>query len=179
MNKNRLIAILFLSVVIILLFGYLNWFSPVTTVFLVRHADRDNGHLNHVGLRRADTLAYVVGEAGLSAIYVTEFERTHQTAQPTATAMGLTPIQLPAAETDALVDRIRSEHSGEVVLVVGHSNTIPVLIQTLGIAPAGIPASIAYDDLFVVNVKFLGRATFQHLRYGTHLNQKPATPVQE
>ncbi len=66
-----------------------------TTVFVVRHAekggdpaDRDP-ELSEAGRERARTLAHVLGEANITAIYSTPFLRTQHTAQPLAELLGI------------------------------------------------------------------------------------------
>jgi broad specificity phosphatase PhoE len=87
-------------------------------------------------------------DSNISAIYVTEFKRTQQTAAPLGKALGLTATTLPAENSAALVGKVRASSGNS--LVVGHGNTIPGLIKALGISE---PISIAendYDNLFVI-----------------------------
>jgi broad specificity phosphatase PhoE len=93
--------------------------------------------------------------------------RTQQTVEPTATALGLTPVELPAAAINELVDPIESDHRGDVILVVGHSDTVPAIIERLGISPAPVITENEFDNLFVVILNHFGRATFIHLKYGS------------
>lgn len=145
------------------------WFSPATTVLLVRHAERlnatDTTSLSVPGLRRADSLAYVVGSAGVQVIFVSDRVRTQQTAAPAAAALGLTLVVIAMHDTNALVDSIRAR-SGQVIMVVGHSDTLFIIIRKLGVAsPPGI-ASDAFDNLFVVTF-WRWRTTLTHLKYGS------------
>ncbi len=78
-------------------------------------------------------------DAGVTAIITTQLRRTRETARPLATACGLTPEIVPVrvdwdsvdAHAKAVVAAIR-RHPGEVVLVVGHQNTVPEIIAALG-----------------------------------------------
>ncbi len=54
----------------------------------------------------------------------------------------------PARDTDGLVARLRAEHAGGVVLLVGHSNTVPAIIKALG-GPDVTIGDMEYDNLFI------------------------------
>jgi len=135
----------------------------VTTVLLVRHADidlppsSDDPPLNELGRHRAELLARIVAEAGVTAIVTSVFRRTKQTAQPLASLTQLHPV---VAGPD-LADHIRAGSLGEVVLVVGHSNTVPALVEELGGTPSPI-GEREFDNLFVVTVDAGG----VRLKYG-------------
>jgi phosphohistidine phosphatase SixA len=123
-----------------------------STVFIVRHAekvdDSKDAELSETGRARAETLANMLRDAKIGAIYATEFKRTQQTAAPLAKALGLTVTNLPAADQAALVAKLRASTANS--LVVGHGNTIPDVIKALGISePVNISES-DYDNLFVV-----------------------------
>jgi phosphohistidine phosphatase SixA len=123
-----------------------------STVFIVRHAekvdDSKDAELSETGRARAETLANMLRDAKIGAIYATEFKRTQQTAAPLAKALGLTVTTLPAADQAALVAKLRASTANS--LVVGHGNTIPDVIKALGISePVNISES-DYDNLFVV-----------------------------
>jgi broad specificity phosphatase PhoE len=170
MKKTIVYTFLIVGLVVIIWMGYLRCTSPVTTVILVRHTERVEDNLNVVGLQRADTLAAVLSKTAITAIFVTEFKRTWQTARPTATALGIKPIERPAAEFNALVDLIRSDHEGDIILIVGHTNTIPSIIKGFEISPPPVINNVEYDDLFLVHLYPFQTATLTHLKYGLHLN---------
>ena len=138
-----------------------------STIFIVRHAEKaqsggDDPDLSEAGRARAESLANLLKDAGISAIYTSEVKRTQQTAAPLAKALHLEPSIVPAKDRGALVTKIRSS-SGNV-LVVGHSNTIPDLIKALGVA---MPINIAdndYDNLFVVVLEEKPRLIRLHYR---------------
>jgi broad specificity phosphatase PhoE len=105
--------------------------------------------LSAAGEARAAKLATVLAESGISAIFTTEFRRTQDTAKPLAAKLGLTPQLVKAADTAALLDRLRTAHPNDVVLVVGHSNTLPAIIDGLTGSRVTI-ADSQYDDLFIL-----------------------------
>ncbi|MGH9371429.1 MAG: phosphoglycerate mutase family protein [Vicinamibacterales bacterium] len=146
------------------------FWNPRTDVLLVRHAERaaqagNDPPLSMAGEQRAETLTHVAGDAGISAVFVSEFQRTQQTAAPLATALGLTPIEIPAADVAALVSEIRSRR-GSTILVAGHSNTVPLIIDELG---GGIVPAIAepeFDNLYVLFIPRWGSPRLVRLKYG-------------
>jgi broad specificity phosphatase PhoE len=125
-----------------------------TAVIVVRHAEKVDESadplLSARGTARAEALARALKLAGVKAIYVTEYKRTALTAAPLAAALGLTPIVVPAAQTATLVERIRKDNAGDVVLVVGHSNTAPGILEKLGSPERVEIAGDEYDNLFVL-----------------------------
>jgi broad specificity phosphatase PhoE len=131
------------------------------TVFLVRHAERADGgkpadggmmaadpDLSAAGRARAVSLATVLQDAKISAIFTTELKRTIQTAEPLAKALGLPIVQVPGKDLAGLVKKI-SAASGNV-LVVGHSNTVPEALTLLGVNETVTIGDEDFDNLFVV-----------------------------
>jgi broad specificity phosphatase PhoE len=133
------------------------------TVILVRHAERaDAGApagamagstadplLSAAGQARAEKLATMLRDAGIKAIYATEFHRTQDTAKPLAAKLHLDVQTMAAGDTAALVAAIKSTHSKDIVLVVGHSNTLPDAIKAFG-GPAVTIRDDEYDAMFVL-----------------------------
>jgi broad specificity phosphatase PhoE len=144
---QRLIALLLLSVLLA------STTSAGPTIFFVRHAEKattggDDMDISEAGRARAESLATLLKDAELSAIYTTEFKRTQQTAVPLAKALHLEPAVIPQKDPAALVAKLKGS-SGNV-LVVGHGNTIPDLLKTLGITTPINIADNDYDNLFIV-----------------------------
>jgi phosphohistidine phosphatase SixA len=130
---------------------------PVTTVILVRHAERPPGadpDLNALGRARSESLSVALERFRVDAILHTQFKRTEQTARPLATRTGIVPIVVSAAGTEldharAVVGQIDGL-KGRTVVYVGHSNTVPAVISALGIAPAPTIADAEHFHFFVV-----------------------------
>jgi broad specificity phosphatase PhoE len=130
-------------------------------VILVRHAERADGGvvssemkgpadplLSTAGEARALKLAAMLADAGVTAIYTTEFRRTQDTAKPLAAKLGLTPQTVTSKDIGGLVAKIKGARATDVVFVVGHSNTLPDVIKQLG-GPALSIADAEYDNLFI------------------------------
>ena len=133
-----------------------------TTVILVRHAEREpitptnpDPPLTTTGLTRAQALVQVANRAGLSAILVTEFQRTQQTAHPIATALGIIPTVVNVGTSapqhaQTIAQKILGSYQGRAVLVVGHSDTLPLIIEALGVTPGPTIGSDDFDRVFVL-----------------------------
>ena len=143
-----------------------------TTIILVRHAEKAaepaaDPPLTTVGAARAQALAQLVKDAGVRAVVSTQYARTRATAAPTAASLAITPEVLDARLTpSATRDSILARHRGQTVLLVGHSNTVPALVEAFG-APR--PADICdsgYDNVYVVTVPSGGVASVVHLHFG-------------
>jgi broad specificity phosphatase PhoE len=141
------------------------------TVLFVRHADVDvppaagsaDPSLNAAGQARAEALAQVAGAAGIDTILTSSFTRTKQTVERLAASLGREPSEAAAPEDFAA--EIASGADGEVVLVAGHSNTVPEMIAALGGPPVAI-GHREFDNLFVVTLGGPNGAGFLHLKYG-------------
>ena len=128
--------------------------KSATTILVVRHADRagEADSLSAAGVARAKTLVNVASRANVKAIYHSDTNRTRLTAEPLAAALGIKPEEYPAKEVDALIARIFAAHEGETVLVVGHSNTVPLIIAAAGGPTMADLAEDEFDRLFIVIV---------------------------
>lgn len=155
------------------------------TVILVRHADIDappapgpntQVQLSATGRARAEALVRVAGAAGVTAVFTSTALRTKQTAAPLAAALGLESKPVPDG-TGPLVAGLMAAAAGPVVLVVGHSNTVPQMVAALG-APFPGPSIQGFDDLFVVTVLAPGQARAVRLKYGAGTDV-PAPPEGE
>lgn len=143
------------------------------SVYIVRHAEKEpqrkDPSLSAVGATRAAQLAHVLRDASIDAVYVTQYERSKQTGQAVATALGVPLHYYAAANTSALVSKLTARWSkasaGVQVLVVGHSNTVSDLVRTLrGLELPDLTES-QYDRLVVVHQ--IGTQVFtERLRFG-------------
>jgi len=143
-------------------------------VLIVRHAEReavpaDDPPLTAAGRRRAEELVRVVrawSATGVTvrALFASEVKRTHETLEPLAAAIGMTISTVAAKDTAALLRRILAVDGG-IVVVAGHSNTVPAIAQALG-GPTGIAlADAEFDRLFAVT-GVGAHAEVISLRYG-------------
>ena len=143
-----------------------------TTVILVRHAEKSSPlgdyPLSGAGFARARELARVLGDTKIEAIYATNYLRTQQTVKPLAERLGLTVTNLPTTDqyvTD-LLDRIRLDHVGQIVVVASHRLIVPLIIGALGASPVPEIDEEQYDHLYIITLSPDGRTTMSSLRYG-------------
>jgi len=114
-------------------------------VYVMRHLDTPEGErdpdLTPGGTARARALVQWFYGKSLTAIYVSDYKRTRQTAGPLAADRGITMKVYDPRDTPALVAMLKAEPGP--VLVVGHSNTVPDIVEQLG---GTRPAPLAHPD---------------------------------
>lgn len=104
--------------------------NEATTYYLIRHAEKDrtdktnrNPDLKEKGLERAKHWAEVFKNIDFDLVYSTNYNRTKQTATPTAKGKNL---ELAFYNPRKMFDLdFQKATKGKTVLVVGHSNTTP------------------------------------------------------
>jgi broad specificity phosphatase PhoE len=148
--------------------------AQATVVLVVRHAERAPGSgdppISDAGRARAMALAEVGKVAGVSAVITTQLQRTRQTAQPLVEALGLTPVAVATqgdiAKHVAEVAAAVRQQAGKTVLVVGHSNTVPLIVAALGGAKFPDLCEPEYDALITVILDSGGGARTVRTRFG-------------
>lgn len=146
--------------------------APETAIYLVRHAEPDysvegdrNPRLNEVGKQRAQALADLLNNQGITRVMSSDFHRTRETAGPLADAVGQDVVLYNPFELEAFADSLKAM-SGKIV-VVGHSNTTPKLVELLGGDP-GVPIDekTEFDRIYTVMLKADGSVVTRQERYG-------------
>jgi len=147
-------------------------FSTTTTVVLVRHAEKappESGPdpvLSAEGQERALRLARLLGEADVAAVYASDTRRAQLTASPLAARLGVTVTTRSGSDVEGLLDDIGEHHQGERVVVIGHSNTVPALVEELTRGRVDVTMTDEqYDDVYVVTVTRFGPASVLRLQY--------------
>jgi phosphohistidine phosphatase SixA len=110
--------------------------QKTTTYYLIRHAEKDrsdktnrNPHLTVNGLKRANNWANVLKTVKFDMVYSTDYNRTKETALPTAKANN---IELKFYNpSDMQIGRFMETSKGKTILIVGHSNTTPLFTNGL------------------------------------------------
>jgi phosphohistidine phosphatase SixA len=152
-----------------------------TTVVVVRHAEKNTDDprdpsLSAAGQQRARDLSATLKDAGVTDVYVTQYKRTRQTAEPLAQASGISIVERPINATNSaiyaqdLAHEILTRSAGKSVLVVGHSNTVPDIVKALSGSPVPPITDAEYDHIFVVTIPAAGSPRVMQLRFG-----RPAT----
>lgn len=130
--------------------------QPVETgIYLIRHAEKEGSgadpNLSDVGLQRANNWAVIFQDVVFDAFYSTNYNRTLQTIQPTADSNGK-PVTIYDPANFSLDDVI-ADHTGKNVLIVGHSNTIPELINAyLGADIYPDMAETEFGNLYKISI---------------------------
>lgn len=131
------------------------------TVVLVRHAEKVDASsdpvLSEAGQARAGALALALADAHPDHVFTSPLQRTRLTASPTAEFHSVTvePVGFEGgtpAHVAAVAARVRALPDSAVVLVVGHSNTIPLIARALGYTAAADMPECEYDRLTVLDL---------------------------
>ena len=137
-----------------------------TTVYLVRHGEKmsetdPDPDLSDRGRARAESLAVQLRDSGVNMIITSHLKRTIQTAAPLARLRHITPKVIPIEPTvEFHVNRIANEimeHPGATILVVGHNNTVNLILQKIGGGRIGDLCTDEYANLVIVSLS-KGRA---------------------
>ena len=128
-----------------------------TTVWIVRHAEKDTAFVNRkdpdltaTGMQRALDLATYLQNEAVVKIYSTDTKRTKQTAKHFKASI---EIYNPKNLT-GLLDLIMQNANGKSVLIVGHSNTVLETIEALGgKRPVMQLTDDDYDYIFKVEIE--------------------------
>ena len=143
----------------------------MATYILVRHAEKEQGvknpNLTEKGAARAKELARTLEHISLDGIFSSNYNRTLATAQPIATANKLETIVYNPSNLSEFKEQLLSEYPNGSVLIVGHSNTTPDLINLLmGENRLAHLREKEYDDLFVVTISGQEKPRLLRLTYG-------------
>lgn len=141
--------------------------QPIT-LYLVRHAEKQDGDdpdLTEAGVARADALADRLEDAGIEAVWSTDYRRTMQTARPLADRLGLDVQIYDPSDLSGFAGQLQAD--GDTAVIVGHSNTTPQLAGLLGGDPGPeIVEASEYDRLYVINGLGSGTTQSEIQRYG-------------
>ena len=137
--------------------GYLALGQSPTTIILTRHAEKlDDGtrdpDLSDEGYQRAASLLKILKDVDVTAVYSTNYKRTKNTVEPLAKEKDLEVQLYDPRDPDFLSSLLEKEEGGKV-LISGHSNTVPAMINQL--AKTNYPnfSEKEYDNLVFVIIK--------------------------
>jgi broad specificity phosphatase PhoE len=166
-------SMLFALLGAVVVFAYFATFRrPVTTIILVRHAEKiidpnnPDVDLSPAGQARAQEIVRMFGDSGINAIYATQYKRTQQTVKPLADKLGLPVMVVNSRNTPDLLAQIRAQNSGQTIFIAGHNNTVPEIIAALGGPQYPTIPEAEFDNLFVVTTYRTGKAKVVKLKYG-------------
>ena len=175
-------AMLFAVLGAVVVFAYFSTFArPVTTVILVRHAEKKiepnnpDPDLAPEGVERANEIARVFGNAGINTIFATQYKRTQQTVKPLSDRIGVPVTVLDSSQRDELIKRIQTDLRGQTIFVAGHNNTVPAIASQLSGETFPVIPESEYDNLFIVTIYRFGKAKVVRLKYGKESTQGVGT----
>lgn len=109
---------------------------PPEIAYFARHALKvgtdGEGLCKIDGLKQANALRDKLLGEGITHIYTTDILRTGQTAMPLAQALSLTPVQIKRSTPVKQVEMLCNHDEHDRVLVVGHSDRLPLIVSGLG-----------------------------------------------
>lgn len=127
------------------------------TFYLVRHAEKQldgtrDPELTTEGVKRAETIATMLAGVKFDGIYSTDFKRTQATARPTATSANLPVLSYDPrpGKLETFAQELKEKDG--VFLIVGHSNTTPVVAGLLADQKLAELHEHQYDHIYVVTV---------------------------
>ncbi len=139
----------------------------------------DDPGLSPAGERRVAELTRQLVDvdvvAGIDAVYSTPFRRSLETARPIADQLDIPVNTYDPSDNEAVLETILKNHKGKIILVVGHSNTLPGLMYDLG-ASKKVPEIHLdeYDNIYIVAIPWFGKTKTIRMRYG-----EPYIPAQD
>ncbi len=154
MTKSFLLSIIF---VMLLVCEGAAQERQLTTFILIRHAEKvadgsKDPELTEQGQARAQRLANMLKRQPIAAIYSTNFKRTINTVKPLADKLGQSILPYEAFKDEEIVKMV-NQHKGKTIVVVGHSNNIPWIANTLlGTKEFGDYDEGYYENVLIVNV---------------------------
>ena len=146
--------------------------SSTTTYYLVRHAEKACDDCNTCGLstdgeNRAELLADYLSNKGIDTIFSSQCLRARNTAQPIADLLNEGVSIYQTGQLSSFINMLKSINTTKQILVVGHSNQIPVIIDSLAHQQVFI-SDTDYDNLFIIKKSrfFRTTVTMKKLTYG-------------
>ena len=186
MRRRPLLAPLLIPMLGVLAAGagiyWIGTWARTTVVVLVRHAEAltsTNGDpdLSPVGEKRVaglgELLADVLGERKVDYLYAADTRRAQQTAAPVANQFKLPINLLASSDWAGLAGRIKREHRGKTVTVVGYATTLPMVLSQLSGSSVAM-ADDEFDSIYVVVMPSPGETRVFRLRYGEPRSAAPA-----
>jgi broad specificity phosphatase PhoE len=162
------------AVLVLIVTAWLLAGARSTTVVVVRHAEKvmdgsPDPALTDEGQARAALLARMFGDRPrdhIDAIFVSPALRNRLTAAPLAARLGLAPEIASQDDPRGFARRVLREHRGDRILIVGHADTMPALVEALSGAKDIPPIDAAeYGTMYVISVPRIGRANVLSLTY--------------
>ena len=172
MKKNTFARLTLLLLSLSLAFSALA--ADGSTIYLVRHAEKvieeaSDPALTKVGQARSKTFAAMLHGKNVTHVFSTPYKRTRDTAAPTAHEHGILVEEYNPDEGQLIVDKLKALDG--VILLTGHSNTIPRLVNLLTGTNFEDLDERVYDRVYIVSLDEHGHAELE-ISYS-----EPRTPI--
>lgn len=110
--------------------------AVISQYYFIRHAEKDrnnpsdkNPHLTDEGLNRAEKWSEILGNITFDYVYSTDYNRTKETAKPTAAKNKVEITIYDPRNID--INSFLEATKGKTTLIVGHSNTTPQFVNSI------------------------------------------------
>jgi phosphohistidine phosphatase SixA len=126
-------------------------------VYVMRHLQKAEGAdppLSSAGAANAQALARLLGGQNVKAIFATPTRRAQQTGEALARQLAISITTYDPADPARLVDALSKVNGA--ALVIGHSNTVPDIVASLGGAR---PEALGDQDFGTIYVVRRGSAS--------------------
>ena len=135
---------------------FLSTQAYAATYYMLRHAEKiDDGSQDPVltlaGQQRARNIANMLSTVGIKKIYATDYQRTQLTAQPLAALLGIEVMSYDPSDLPGFASKLKADDQS--AMIVGHSNTTPMLTYLLSNQPVMNLDEVDYDNIFQVVLK--------------------------
>ena len=160
---------------------WLGTWAKTTVVVLVRHAEAGESSsgdpdLSPTGEKRVAALGALLddllADRKVDFLYAADTRRSQQTAAPIANQFRLPINVLASSDWSRLASRIRREHRGKTVVVVGYATTLPGVINQLS-GQELVIRDDEFDALYLVVIPSPGETRSFRLRYGPQNEPEP------
>lgn len=150
--------------------------AEATGFVIVRHAEKaDDGSrdpdLTSAGRQRAQSLADALDGARVSELIASQYKRTRQTLAALARRRGL-DVAVVRAESgaveehiEAIVEKVKESNAEGLVVIAGHSNTVPLIVEALSGRVVAAIEETEYDRLYLLLPSASGMDVIES-RYG-------------
>ena len=150
----------------------INLSTDVRSYYLIRHAEKDKGDnpgLTEAGQARAEALVTKLAEKNITHIYSSNYRRTMETATPLSNATGIEISIYDPSDLSGLAEDIKYRPGNYVI--VGHSNTTPVLASLISGKPMDVMDEDEYDRFIELHLNAMGET--EDWGIGTYGKTKP------
>lgn len=148
----RLLTIACISVVIFMMAVPQN--SAQEAIYVIRHAEQMTNtwdpSLTREGRARARNWAQILGDAGISKVFISEYQRSIQTGEIIAESLGISTQAADKHRYVELKKLLSTDYLDESVLIVSHSGVIPRILWEYGYQENVVINKSIYDYLFVI-----------------------------